>query len=108
MGPTGRPHQIRIHMAYLGHPLVGDPLYERGGHPRSSALDPHDPQGRPPLPRDIGYLLHAARIEFSHPVTGVDVALELPAPATLCAEGETCLEDFEATMPLAFAHDGTK
>jgi 23S rRNA pseudouridine1911/1915/1917 synthase len=53
---TGRAHQIRIHCAALGHPLVGDPLYGAGGLPKSDAL-----------PGDGGYLLHAARIVFPHP-----------------------------------------
>jgi 23S rRNA pseudouridine1911/1915/1917 synthase len=57
---TGRPHQIRIHMAYAGHPLIGDPIYEEGG-----GLKRH-----PGLPGDGGYFLHAERLQFAHPTTG--------------------------------------
>ena len=47
---TGRPHQVRIHLAWAGHPLWGDPLYVPGGVPRADS---------PGLPGDGGYLLHA-------------------------------------------------
>lgn len=61
---TGRTHQIRVHMAAIGHPVVGDDRY--GGARQSLEL------GRP--------FLHAARLSFAHPVTGerVDVASPLP------------------------------
>lgn len=58
---TGRPHQIRIHLAAAGHPLVGDPLYAAGGgfkEPQTS------------LPGDCGYFLHAERVCLDHPTTG--------------------------------------
>jgi len=57
---TGRPHQIRIHLAVAGHPLAGDPLYGVGGIPRV---------GSRALPGDTGYYLHSAFLGFSHPVT---------------------------------------
>jgi 23S rRNA pseudouridine1911/1915/1917 synthase len=57
---TGRPHQIRIHLAAAGHPLVGDTLYGEGGIPRA---------GCQALPGDAGYYLHNALLGFSHPIT---------------------------------------
>lgn len=71
---TGRAHQIRIHLAYIGHPLVGDPLYAVGGIPK------HD---HPGLPGDAGYWLHAKRLAFEHPITGQPLVLEAPPPAIL-------------------------
>lgn len=69
---SGRPHQIRIHLASIGHPLVGDPLYGPTGLPIESS---------PGLPGDGGYLLHAQRLEFPHPLTGAQIKLEAPLPA---------------------------
>lgn len=71
---TGRPHQIRIHLAFAGHPLVGDPLYAAGGLPRAD---------RPGLPGDGGYFLHAERLSFAHPITGAPFELRAPPPPEL-------------------------
>lgn len=71
---TGRPHQIRIHTAAAGHPLVGDPLYVAGGQP--------SPNGTA-LPGDPGYLLHAAEIGFEHPITRGQVSVHAPPPSLL-------------------------
>ncbi|WP_243288237.1 pseudouridine synthase [Geothrix terrae] len=71
---TGRPHQIRIHMASAGHPLVGDPLYGPGGGPLPDTEA---------LPGDPGYLLHAHRLELSHPRTGARLTLECQPPPLL-------------------------
>ena len=69
---TGRPHQIRIHLASIGQPLVGDPLYAPGGSPRPDAL-----------PGDLGYHLHAWRLGFTDPTSGKAMTLEAPVPETL-------------------------
>ena len=60
---TGRTHQIRVHMASIGHPVLGDPVYG----PKKS-----------PYPVTGGQLLHAYRIGFVHPVTGKEMLFEAP------------------------------
>ena len=71
---SGRPHQIRIHLAAAGHPLVGDPLYAPGGQPRAD---------QPGLPGDGGYLLHAHRLRIAHPDGTGTLTLEAPLPSSL-------------------------
>lgn len=76
---TGRPEQIRIHLACIGHPLWGDPVFVEGGLPRPDS---------PGLPGDGGYLLHAESLAFTHPVSGERMVLHARPPPALCAAGE--------------------
>ena len=69
---TGRTHQIRVHLAAIGHPLVGDTEY---GADRKAAA-------RLGLERQW---LHASRLAFKHPRTGLEVAVQAPLPADLAA-----------------------
>ena len=62
---TGRTHQIRVHLAHIGHPVLGDPVY--GGV-------------RKGFPELVGQCLHARRLVFRHPRTGDEIRLECPLP----------------------------
>lgn len=61
---TGRTHQIRVHLAHIGHPLLGDPVYGP----------------KKPFPGLAGQCLHAARLTFTHPVTQERLTVDAPLP----------------------------
>lgn len=73
---TGRTHQIRVHMKYIGHPLVGDPLY-----------------GPKKTIKGNGQFLHAGKLGFVHPTTGKLLIFEAPLPKIF----QECLEKLDKT-----------
>jgi 23S rRNA pseudouridine1911/1915/1917 synthase len=78
---TGRTHQIRVHLAYTGHPVVGDPTYAHGGARRMTGVQrPLAEAVERAAPRQA---LHAAELRLRHPVTGTDVAFRSEWPADL-------------------------
>jgi len=80
---TGRTHQIRVHMAHLGHPVIGDPVY--GG--RIKRLARIAPRRRPRLRMMLDVLqrqaLHASELEFIHPDSGRSHYFTVPVPADI-------------------------
>ncbi len=77
---TGRTHQIRVHLASIGHPVVGDSLYGA-----AAELRPLANRSRPNIPPlSLGRnFLHAAQLQFVHPRTGQSLVLKSPIPSEL-------------------------
>ena len=77
---TGRTHQIRVHMAHIGHPVLGDPVYAAGFRTRAALLGETAQAALEALGRQA---LHAQALGFAHPVTGEELLFESPMPADM-------------------------
>lgn len=83
---TGRTHQIRVHFSANNHPLIGDPVYLRRIPAAAKGLPPTARATALDFPRQA---LHAARLGFTHPRTGEQMAFEAPMPEDMLALGES-------------------
>ena len=83
---TGRTHQVRVHMAHFGHPLIGDPLYGRGFKTKLRKL-PESVQTK--LEHFDRQALHAERLAFVHPMTGTLLEFNSPLPDDLAEIADT-------------------
>ena len=96
---TGRTHQIRVHMASVGHPVVGDALYGAPKEMRARRGRATDEGAAISLPRNF---LHAAQLELTHPRTGERIALKSPIPPEL----QAFLESVEKDIPSSVSTKG--
>ncbi len=87
---TGRTHQIRVHMAHLGHALVGDPLY--AGRQWRNLASPAARRACRDFPRQA---LHAWRLELTHPASGERVTFEAAPPPDMTGLVDTLRRDAE-------------
>ncbi len=90
---SGRTHQIRVHLASIGHPVVGDDTYGGGGGRRLVPLPPRR------------HFLHAAWLRFQHPTTGESISLRSALPPDLCRAMSAAAGpdvDFAGTDPLEY------
>jgi len=92
---TGRTHQIRVHMASLGHAVVGDALYGAPREMRARRGHATDEGAAISLSRNF---LHAAQLEVAHPRTGERIALKSPLPAELQAFLATVEKDVASNV----------
>jgi len=83
---TGRTHQIRVHLASVGHPVMGDDVYGGGGGRRMVGLSPRR------------HFLHAAWLRFDHPVTGAPMDIRSPLPDDLQSSLRTIGRDTEVAQ----------
>ncbi len=107
---TGRTHQIRVHLEYIGHPVVGDPTYAGGGSRRVSGAGRREAEAlERATPRQA---LHAAGLAFRHPVTGAPLEFRAEWPADLreslylAAGSEVVAHPDPLTYLLFFNRDG--
>jgi 23S rRNA pseudouridine1911/1915/1917 synthase len=92
---TGRTHQIRVHMAHIGHPVLGDPVYGGRGRPSQGAGRREMEVHRRLLALMRRQALHAWRLRFAHPLSGAAMEFTAPLPPDMQAALD-CLRQLRA------------